>query len=433
MKAKLQMRSIAPALLCVAAALMGPFAVPAAVKSDFNGDGWGDLAVGVRYDDVNAQASAGAVNVIYGSMTGLSASNSDFITQGFGCPESAEPEDNFGYALATGYFNNDQYSDLAVGAPNEDLSGVSNAGIVQIFYGSANGLTCAGALSLQQTGGAMADDDRFGQALATGDFNQDGLDDLAIGAPGDHQSIEASKYGTVMVLYGGNGGLDQAAPTTKTWQLVDSPGMVICGASSDNNEFGFSLAAGNFGRGPAADLAIGIRHRKVGSAPFAGAVSIIYGSIFGLSPIPPGPPFEGGGSQCWTQSSLRGSVAENWDQFGYALAAGDFGKGKEDDLAIGSPGENSDTGIVHLLYGASGGLVYTGQKWKGGAKRFATAQPSWQPILAIAAKPISLSAPRETTLAISGTLDRCKSSTASARACPQRTANSLSSGRICIQ
>jgi hypothetical protein len=45
--------------------------------------------------------------------------------------------------------------------------------------------------------------------------------------------------------------------------------------------------------------------------------------------------------------------------FGFSLAAGDFGFGPEDDLAVGVPGENSEAGAVNIIYGSAwGGLTY---------------------------------------------------------------------------
>lgn len=77
------------------------------VKGDFNGDGFDDLAIGVRGEDVVMAAgtieSAGAVNVIYGSSNGLSATSpipDQFLVQGdAGVDDAAEESDLFGFSL----------------------------------------------------------------------------------------------------------------------------------------------------------------------------------------------------------------------------------------------------------------------------------------------------------------------------------------------
>ena len=51
----------------------------------------------------------------------------------------AEPADQFGSSLASGSFDDDAFADLAVGVPNEAFDGISSAGVVQVFYGSAAG------------------------------------------------------------------------------------------------------------------------------------------------------------------------------------------------------------------------------------------------------------------------------------------------------
>ena len=88
-----------------------------------------------------------------------------------------------------GDFNGDGYDDLAVGVPYEDVvtGGTDNidAGSVTVIYGSASGLTAAGNQVWTQGTAGMLDvveqGDTFGNALAVGDFNGDGCDDLAIG------------------------------------------------------------------------------------------------------------------------------------------------------------------------------------------------------------------------------------------------------------
>src|SRR5438105_7426380 len=54
-------------------------------RADFNGDGFSDEAVGVPLEDLGSSTSpipdAGAVNVVYGSSLGLTATGAQFLTQ----------------------------------------------------------------------------------------------------------------------------------------------------------------------------------------------------------------------------------------------------------------------------------------------------------------------------------------------------------------
>ena len=45
---------------------------------DFNGDGISDLVAGAPFEDSNTSRNAGAVHIIYGSNSGLSASGNQF-------------------------------------------------------------------------------------------------------------------------------------------------------------------------------------------------------------------------------------------------------------------------------------------------------------------------------------------------------------------
>jgi hypothetical protein len=120
----------------------------AVVHGDFNGDGFRDLAMGVASEDIRnvpapSIANAGALEVIYGSLYGLSATNRQFWQQGGAgvVADVAEPEDAFGNALAAGDFNNDGYDDLAIGVADEDVRDVVDAGAVHVLYGSPTGLS----------------------------------------------------------------------------------------------------------------------------------------------------------------------------------------------------------------------------------------------------------------------------------------------------
>jgi hypothetical protein len=366
-------------------------------RGDFNGDGIGDLAIGVPYENIGTATNTGGLNVIYGSNAGLTSTGNQFFTQdSTGVPDAAEKDDHFGKALAALDVNSDGFSDLAVGVPNEDL----DIGRVQMFLGSANGLTPGESFNLETLKGVTCHC-RFGAALAWGDFNGNGVPDLAIGMPsrsgasdviirwGDGSSsfVAVDSQGLVVLAAGdhnGDGGDDLAvglplADLIFTCGPALSP--VYCNPAADGgqvsvfkgsgsglslyktytqgsgkadagDQFGRSLAFGDFDNDGHDDLAIGAPFEDEGSDEDAGAVSIFYD--LPLAPVRV--------NRTITQADLTGVQVESLDQFGWALAAGDFDADGNVDLAIGVPGEDigspiqpltyfQDAGIVHVLYG----------------------------------------------------------------------------------
>jgi FG-GAP repeat protein len=368
-----------------------------AVKGDFDGNGFDDLAVGVPFDLVTDQQggavhSAGAVNVIYGApagvqQAGLATPNNQLFSQS-PCGLSADEDgEEFGAALAVGDFDGNGFDDLAVGARRQavvtSLGTQSNAGAVFVFYGSPQGLTCTGAQMFTQDVLAVPGEeaeagDRFGSSLAAGNF--DGttfggrhVDDLAIGVPDEdvkRLGVDRADAGSVNVIYG-LAGFGLRVVNAQVWNQTTGLG----GVAEAGDHFGFALAAanfdGNFRNGtPIDDLAVGVPgEERVAGADDAGAVQIVFGSEARLTAED---------SQFWMQgtSDTFGSVEgdpDRGDLFGSALAAANFGLDPTsaqpaDDLAIGVPGEESATGearagAVNVLYGLIGrGLTTSGNK-----------------------------------------------------------------------
>ena len=151
-----------------------------------------------------------------------------------GILENAEPDDDFGAAVAAGDFNNDGIDDLAIGVPAEGFSGLDDAGVVQVFYGSSGGVGIAGNQLWDQSApgilGSAESGDFFGISLATGDFDNDGFEDLAIGVAGEAIGT-LPQAGAVNVLYGSPSGL--AAAGNQLWHqdsagVLDAPSPSIC-------------------------------------------------------------------------------------------------------------------------------------------------------------------------------------------------------------
>ncbi len=334
---------------------------------DFDGDGHLDLAVGAPGEDVGPEGMeidhGGQVSVIYGSNAGLNGNGNQVFTENTpGMDDEPEPQDSFGYSVAAGDFNGDGRDDLAIGVPGEgtgsDPSNDQATGAVHILFGRAGGLSTNGDQYRHQDSPGVKqvaeDFDFFGQSLTAGDFGKSAKDDLAVGAPSEDLGS-----GLVHVLFGSNGG-----PTAQGDQLwhQDSPGVKGVSGGSDN--FGFALAAANFGRNGNDDLAIGVWRDSSGSIDSvldAGAVNVLYGSPNGLTER---------GDQRWTQDSPGVKEdSQNFDAFGWALAAGNVGRSHFADLAVGAPFEDvgqpevSAAGSVNVLYGGEQGLRARGDQF----------------------------------------------------------------------
>ena len=307
------------------------------VPSDFNGDGYSDLAIGVPDENVSGAADAGAINVVYGSGQGLQTANNQIIRQGSvitgtikGVPEA---DDRFGTALAYGDFNADGYDDLAVGVPGETTGSATESGTVQVIYGSSTGLQ--GGLNgrddlllrqgLNFLPGTPESFDWFGYSLAAGDLNGDGYDDLAIGAPLENETV--GNDGVVHVLFGGSTGLTMSL----TQVLVDP----ITPEADDR--FGWSLAAGDVNGDGQLELVAGMPYEDIGNVQDAGAIAIhVWGAngFFGIH-------FDL--DDTWGGVPVPGDAGA-FDLFGFSLGFGDFDHNGLDDLVIGAP--NDDVGGV---------------------------------------------------------------------------------------
>jgi FG-GAP repeat len=330
---------------------------------DFDGDGFADLAVGTPLETLGTDSAAGSVNVIYGSGTGLAVQGNLSWTQGsLGLPDSdtaTEPQERFGAALAAGDLGNGPEDDLAIGVPFEGIGSIQGAGAANVIYGSSSGLGQQDAeFWHQDVAGVEGDgaemDDQFGASLAVADLGETGRDDLAVGAPFEGIGA-AGPSGAVNVLYGSGAGLSTAAD--QFWHQ-DRPG--VADASESGDRFGAALAAGNFGSGARADLAVGAWAETVGTADDAGAVNVLYGSADGLTATD---------DQFWHQdkAGVAGNGAQQADLFGVSLAAGDLGRDERADLAIGVRNEDvpgtMDVGAVNILYGGAEGLNTAGDQF----------------------------------------------------------------------
>ncbi|MCH7690742.1 MAG: FG-GAP repeat protein [candidate division Zixibacteria bacterium] len=275
-----------------------------ASAGDVNNDGFDDLIVGAFRNDAGGDG--------FGRVYVFSGQTGDTIYTFAG--ETAV--DWFGFSVASaGDVDNDGFDDLIVGARRNDAGG-EDAGRAYVFSGQT------GDTIYVFTGEAAGD--HFGISVASaGDVDNDGFDDLIVGA--FTNSAAGIAAGRAYVFSG---------------QTGDTIHVFTGEAAEDI--FGFSVAsAGDVNKDGFADLIVGARNNGAGGTR-AGRAYVFSGQT---------------GDTLYV---FTGETAE--DGFGFSVAsAGDVNNDGFDDLIVGARYNDAggfNTGRAYVFSGLNGDTIY---------------------------------------------------------------------------
>jgi hypothetical protein len=295
----------------------GRFGCSVAGAGDVDSDGCPDVVVGAEKED-GVSVECGRAYVFSGDDWGLllTLDSDPAYASHLGC---------FGYAVSgAGDVNNDSYDDVIVGAPCEpSFFWPPEPGLAYVFSGNGGGRLrlLASPNYLNQEYG------HFGLAVSGfGDINNDGYDDVAIGAPGE------------WIYY------------------LDTPGRayVVCGQTGVNlytlisptisfeGGFGNSVsAAGDVDADGHTDFIVGASAEWIGNVQYAGRAHVMCGQT------------------AEALHTLESPTPTFWGGFGCSVAgAGDVEIDGHDDVIVGAFWEGAG-GRSYVFSGGSGALLHS--------------------------------------------------------------------------
>ena len=288
---------------------------------DLNGDGLGDVMVGVPGSDAQGDG-AGAVAVLLAPFE-PSLSLADAQATLLGAAEG----DAAGAALANlGDVDGDGVIDLGVGAPSADTP-YDSGGVAYVVLGPVSGALHLADAELRLRGGD--DGLETGRALAgAGDQDDDGWIDLLVGAPG--VSAEGEGAGAAYVVPGPLSGLGR----------IGALGVALYGYGEGALAGRAVAGVGDLDGDGTPDLLIGAPGDEAGGT-YAGAAYVVSGPVTEAMLL------------SHDALALRG-VASG-DGAGWSVAGlGDQDEDGYADVLIGAygaDGEERDSGVAYLMCG----------------------------------------------------------------------------------
>jgi hypothetical protein len=276
-----------------------------ACAGDVNDDGYDDVVVGAATCDLDG-TDAGRAYLYLGGASPNAVADLTFHGEAAG--------DHFGCSVGTaGDVNGDGHDDIIIGAFWNDAGG-TDAGRAYLYFGAA-GLLLNSVADLTVTG--VDPGDHFGCSVSTaGDLNDDGYDDMIVGAYSNEAG--GTSAGRAYVFYGGA-------------VLGTRPDLVLTGSIGD--DFGYSVStAGDFNYDGYDDVVVGAYGNQKAYVYYGGAIGNTTADVTLTSP------------------------SSDYDNFGASVGlVGDANGDHASDIVVGAWGGVSSAkgGSAYVYYGGT--------------------------------------------------------------------------------
>jgi hypothetical protein len=323
--------------------MFGGLDAHAAAIGRLDSDAYGDVVLGVHLATGGASGS-GSVFVVFGLPFPSGATVNLAVPSNYGVRINGRGEyDQLGEVVLTADLTGDGLDELIL--PNEYASKglFTSEGATYILRGRTRPAWNAvksynlATLPANITLWGAREDDNLGVAAAAGDFNGDGLADLAVAAPGADAGAWDDQIGEGFV-YGLLGSQAYQTGTYSRDYATATPDFKLVGEFQEG--LGMEVSAGDFNGDGIDDIAAA---EWFAGPETNGVVEVLFGR-----PFAPGATYTAN-----VDTDLHIVGAAN-DRIGFSLGAADVNGDGLREIVYGTPFNNSDRGTVYVFTYVSG-------------------------------------------------------------------------------
>lgn len=263
--------------------------------------------------------------------------------------------------VALGDFNDDGQPDLLVGAANADgpEGQRPDAGEAYVFFGPLQGehdlLSKDADITIYGASGDSSGGDNLGFSVFAGDLDDDGVDDVMVGAPGVTAGFDPrTDQGRLYIFYGG------AAFDRGTYDLAEDAYDLTVTGSEGFSRLSSDVDLGDINGDGRTDLLVSspFAGRAPGTPP--GSARTAEGEVYVIFGV--GERLTGELNMAADDYDVLLGGNQEFGQFGAAFAVGDFNGDEFDDVVAGAYRNNAPDGRPS----AGGAYVFLGSDDVGG-------------------------------------------------------------------